>query len=311
MSAELIAVSSIFTYDIYQTYINPRASGDKLIMMSHSAVVAYAVLLAAFSTALYYIGISMGYLYLLMGTIIGSGVLPASLTLLWSGQSWLAATITPPLGLVCSLIAWLVTAKKLSGELSVDSTGANYPMLAGNVVALLSPLVFIPVLTYILAKPQNYDWISMKGDIKRGDDSAIARRASLKLSEIPGEIESANTASDAEEQRLLHRAAKISRSMTLFLTIALLVLWPMPMFGTGYVFSKKFFTGWIVVGILWMFCSAGAVCIFPVWEGRHTIVRTFRCVVADLRGGNGRDRAVLEGNGGDETPVEQVVEVKK
>ena len=52
-SAEFIAVSSIFTYDIYQTYFNPQASGKRLIYMAHSCVVGYAVLLAAFSTGLY------------------------------------------------------------------------------------------------------------------------------------------------------------------------------------------------------------------------------------------------------------------
>jgi len=62
MSAELIAVSSIFTYDIYQTYFNPQASGRRLIYMSHSCVVGYAILLAAFSTGLYYIG--YGYISL-------------------------------------------------------------------------------------------------------------------------------------------------------------------------------------------------------------------------------------------------------
>ena len=29
----------------------------------------------------------------------------------------------------------------------------------------------------------------------------------------------------------------------------------MPMFGSAYVFSKPFFTGWVVVGILWIFFS--------------------------------------------------------
>jgi Na+/proline symporter len=63
-SSEYIAVSSIFTYDVYQTYFNPKASGKKLINMAHSFVIIYAIALAAFSTGLYYIGISMGYLYL-------------------------------------------------------------------------------------------------------------------------------------------------------------------------------------------------------------------------------------------------------
>ena len=56
MSAELIAVSSIFTYDIYKTYIHPGASGKRLIGVSHTIVVVYAILLAGFSTGLYYIG---------------------------------------------------------------------------------------------------------------------------------------------------------------------------------------------------------------------------------------------------------------
>lgn len=125
MSAELIAVSSIWTYDFYQTYINPGASGKRLIYMSHISCVVYAIIMASFSTGLYYAGISMGYLYLLMGVIISGAVLPASLTLMWDRQSWAAATFSPPLALTCSLIAWLVTAKKESGILNVDTTGAK------------------------------------------------------------------------------------------------------------------------------------------------------------------------------------------
>lgn len=56
MSAELIAVSSIWTYDFYQTYIDPGASGKRLIYMSHVSCIAYAVIMASFSTGLYYAG---------------------------------------------------------------------------------------------------------------------------------------------------------------------------------------------------------------------------------------------------------------
>ena len=75
------------------------------------------------------IGISIGYLYLMMGVIISSAVLPATLTLMWSKQNMLAVTLSPILGLACSLIAWLVTAKSQYGDLSVASTGAK---LAGS-----------------------------------------------------------------------------------------------------------------------------------------------------------------------------------
>lgn len=285
MSAELVAVSSIFTYDIY-SYFDPTASGAKLIRITHVTVILYAIALASFSTGLYYIGISMGYLYLLMGVIISSAVFPASLTLLWSGQSWAAATFSPPLGLVCSLIAWLVTAKKQGGTLSVATTGANNPMLAGNVVALLSPLIFVPILTLVGGGLQRYDWKSM-ANIRKGDDSELARRASVDIELVPGETRRTQAENDEERRRLL-RASKIARYLCLILALGLLVLWPMPMYGSAYVFSKKFFTGWVSVGILWLFCSAGCVVVYPLWEGRRTSKRTITMAAKDLVGKGGK-----------------------
>ncbi|GMF05265.1 unnamed protein product [[Candida] boidinii] len=93
MSAELIAVSSIFTYDIYRGYINPKASGKTLIMTSHAAVIVFALAMSGFSTGLYYAGVSMGYLYELMGVIISAAVIPASLTMLWKDQNEIAAAV--------------------------------------------------------------------------------------------------------------------------------------------------------------------------------------------------------------------------
>jgi urea-proton symporter len=237
-----------------------------------------------------------------MGVIISGAVLPASLTLMWSRQSWAAATFSPPLALMCSLIAWLVTAKKEFGELTVDSTGSNNPMLAGNVVSLLAPTIFIPVLSFAFKSPK-YDWLSMKA-IRRADDHDLADKAHVDLELVPGERRQ-SVSEEQDEQKKLLRAGKIARSLTVFLTIALLVLWPMPMYGSGYIFSKPFFTGWVTVGkilthymicrraltrkllllgILWLFCSAFCVGLYPLWEGRHTSSRTFMSIFRDLTG---------------------------
>ncbi|KAI9809780.1 MAG: hypothetical protein M1825_000213 [Sarcosagium campestre] len=311
LSAELIAVSSIFTYDVYQTYFEPNASGRKLIYMAHSCVVAYGVAMASFSTALYYIGISMGYLYLLMGVIVSAAVLPAALTLMWKGQNVWAASLSPILGFAVALIAWLVTAKKQFGTLSVESTGSDYPMLAGNVAALLSPLVFIPVLTLIF-KMDNYDWESMK-QIRRGDDKDLADANNIDLELVPGE--NRTEADEAEEQAKLLKASRVAKITTVTMTIILLVLWPMPLYGSGYIFSKSFFTGWVSVGILWLFCSAFCVGLYPLWEGRHSMAHTFKSIYLDI---TGRKKPVLQGREGsgsgsneDHGVVEETFEVKK
>ncbi|CAG8980836.1 hypothetical protein HYALB_00003765, partial [Hymenoscyphus albidus] len=280
-SAELIAVSSIFTYDIYQTYFNPGASGKRLIYMSHAMVVGFGLFMAAFSVGLFYAGISMGYLYVMMGVIISSAVIPATLTIMWKGQNKWAAVLTPPLGLACALIAWLVTASKTCGKLDVECTGSNNPMLAGNVMALLSPLIFTPIFTLIFGV-DNYDWLSMAA-IRKGDDHDLAAEAHIDLELVPGE-RLTTAADEAAEQSNLLRASKIAKITTLILTIALLILWPMPMYGSGYIFSEKFFTGWVVVGIIWIFGSLGAVGLYPVWEGREGLAYTMRAIWLDVTG---------------------------
>lgn len=311
-SAQLIAVSSIFTYDIYQAYIDPAAKGKKLVWISHMSCIVYSIIMAAFATGLYYAGIGMGYLYLLMGVIISSAVFPGAMTLLWKGQNWIAAAASPPLGLAVSLIAWLVTAKKQYGILTVTTTGDNYPMLAGNVAALLSPLVFVPIFTYAFG-PQNYDYESMRA-IRKVDDTEVAVAAHVDLELVPGETGPSQEQSE-EEMRKLNKAAFYSRTLTVFMAFAMLILWPIPMYGTSYVFSKKFFTGWVVVGILWLFCTLCGVVIFPLYEGRESIVRVVRMMCLDLMGKKPRlheGRKTYDSQpSGVATPAEQVEEKGK
>lgn len=94
-------------------------------------------------------------------------------------------------------------------------------------------------------------------------------------------------------------------------TLILLVLWPFPLYGSGYIFSKPFFTGWVTVGIIWIFCSLGAVGLFPVFEGRETIART---VKAMLYGRKGKAATITnaevvgdKGSPGNATPPEKAV----
>ncbi|KAJ6119302.1 hypothetical protein N7523_003582 [Penicillium sp. IBT 18751x] len=311
-SAQLIAVSSIFTYDIYQAYIEPSAKGKKLVWISHVSCIVYSIIMAGFATGLYYAGIGMGYLYLLMGVIISSAVFPGAMTLLWKGQNWIAAAASPPLGLAVSLIAWLVTAKTQYGILTVTTTGDNYPMLAGNVAALLSPIVFVPIFTYVFG-PQNYDYESMRA-IRKVDDTEVAVAAHVDLELVPGEHGPSQEQSE-EEMRKLNKAAFYSRTLTIFMAFAMLILWPIPMYGTSYVFSKKFFTGWVVVGILWLFCTLFGVVIFPLYEGRESIVRVVRMMSLDLMGKKPRlheGRKTYDSQpSGVATPAEQVEEKGK
>ncbi len=114
-------------------------------------------------------------------------------------------------------------------------------MLAGNVVALLSPVIFIPVLTYAFG-PQNYDYLSMKL-IRRAEDDDVAAANNVDLELVPGAATVTPEQALQEEARL-KRASVIAKCLTGAMTLILLVLWPMPLYGSRYIFSKPFFTGW-------------------------------------------------------------------
>ena len=175
-------------------------------------------------------------------------------------------------------------------------------MLAGNVAALLSPFLFVPILTYAFG-PENYDYESMKS-ICLGDDSIPSRHGDPELVNAPAATNPSPMAFvDQADQVKLLRASRIAKITTVIMTLILLVLWPMPLYGSGYIFSKKFFTGWVVVGIIWLFCSMFCVGIYPLFEGRKTLARVTKSIVLDL---TGKRKPVLQGRQGVVADSEEV-----
>lgn len=299
MSAELIAVSSLCTYDIYKGYINPRASDKKLILVSHASCIIFGLVMIGFSIGLHYGGVSMGFLYELMGIIIASAVIPASLTMFWSRQNWAAAVISPVLGSLVGIISWLASAKSMFGSASYDNLFEDDPMLIGNLVSLLSPLIFVPVLT-ICFKHEPFDWEILK-EIKRVDETEEIMQSEGEVYDEKNDKENLNPITSVatvgkqlaqsnkdklleEETAHLAKSAKIGGYLCIFMALAFLIVWPMPMYGSKYIFSKKFFTGWVTVLIIWLFFTCFMVCIYPLWEGRHGIYTTCRGLYWDLTG---------------------------
>jgi hypothetical protein len=50
--------------------------------------------------------------------------------------------------------------QSLTGKITIDTLGGDYPMLAGNVVAIGFSGILCTIISLI--KPQNYDWTLMK-----------------------------------------------------------------------------------------------------------------------------------------------------
>ena len=148
-SAELIAVSSLLTFDVYKTYIKPDSTSHRLVQVSHYGIVIYATVLAAFCCILNAVGLNLTWLLTVLGIIVGGGAVPVGLVLLWPGLSHIAACATPYCGLTSGLIAWFVTTKLRSGAINVTTTGDTINAVAGNIASSCGGLVAAFVLSFV------------------------------------------------------------------------------------------------------------------------------------------------------------------
>ncbi|KAK3074965.1 urea permease [Teratosphaeriaceae sp. CCFEE 6253] len=124
-SAELIAVSSLLTFDVYKTYIKPDSSSSRLVQISHYGIILYALVLAAFCSILNAVGLNLTWLLTILAIIVGGASIPVGLILLWGRMSTVAAVFAPWIGLVCGLIAWFITTWKRSGAITVATSGTR------------------------------------------------------------------------------------------------------------------------------------------------------------------------------------------
>ncbi|KAH6606944.1 urea active transporter [Trichoderma cornu-damae] len=237
LSAQVIAVSSIFTFDFYRTYINKNAGNKDVIRWSHLGVVLFAAFSAGLTAAFNYGGTNMGWTLYMIGVVTCPGIFPLILTILWNKQSSSAAVISAVAGLATGLGVWLGAAQALFGEVSVDSTGQTLPCMYGTVASALSPLLYTIILSLIW--PDNYDWTRFT-DEKLVLDSDTSTEESRRK-EPTRESSKGGVLSDASE--VVHdqtdlRWQKYAFLWSCFSFFGIWILWPLPMYGAKYIFSK-------------------------------------------------------------------------
>ncbi len=271
-SSETVATTALLTYNGYKSYINPQATGKQLLKFSNWVVPGFAIVAAGVACGFNHAGFSVGFLITAIGIFVDSAIVPMACTIMWKKQSKAAVLISPLASSAAGLIAWFLKAHTEYGEITIATLSGNLPLVAGNMMALCGPIVLTPLITYI--KPDDFDWTLFKTEIKRGDDEHIVIEDTPKSRAEAEAALSHHEAYEAENEKILLRARTRAAIASITLCLCLLILWPIPMYGTGYVFSKGFFTGWVVVLFLWSFFAAGTITLLPIFEAR-TSIRTF------------------------------------
>ncbi len=250
-SAELIAVSSLITYDVYRTYKNPNATGKQLLKVSRGAIIVFGLGMGGLAVVLLAMGLSLGFVYLAMGVLIGSAVIPIALTITWKKTDKHAAVAGAIGGLVIALAAWIGTAISLpayGGQLSLSSLGDNFSMLYGNVAGILVGGAITAIGS--LVRNRDFDWEKIKERIT--------------LVEVTG-------VHTQEDEKTLEKAFKFSLKGGGLMTLALIVFWPLPLYFSGYVFDLSFYGLWVGIAVVWVSVASFFIIGLPIIQARHGI----------------------------------------
>ncbi|KAF5873106.1 putative sodium solute symporter protein [Botrytis fragariae] len=285
VSSSMIAVSSIISLDFFRTYINPAASDRKTLKVSHWGVVFHGCFMAGFAIMLEYAGATNNWSTYFRPIIACPGILPMIFTLLWSRQTKLAAILAPILGLMSGVATWLSLSWYWSGALNIQTTQVQIPGLYGAIVSFFSPGIYsIPskqLIDIYTPSIEVVNQVTHAGDESKkesyttsGDEAgppsppSITPNSQLPLDDVVHPF-------GDEVIKHINKWLKIASVFFVVNVLVTIVLWPIPLY-RDWIFTKSFFSGWVVMAIVWHFFAILAVVVYPVWDGRIEIVRVVK-----------------------------------
>lgn len=257
-ASEQIAVSSLISYDVYRTYLNPQVSGSRIIFVSRVVIFVFGVLMGGLAVGLLKAGIDLNFLYLSMGVFIGPAVVPVAYSICWGRASGRGAVAGAIGGLILGVTVWLTygsLANRGQPDLSfIDRLKKDEVMLAGNVVSIVSSAIICTVMSLI--DPDDCDWSTTKA--------------------IPLIEDDPNAHIPFEAEELLEKALKKIGFSGLVITLLLIVVWPALTLPVG-VFSKGYFMLWVIVSFGWGLVSCAVMILLPLWESRQGVLVVLSC----------------------------------
>ncbi|CAM9024311.1 unnamed protein product [Wickerhamomyces anomalus] len=251
VSAQLISVSSIISFDVYRNYINPKATNKQLINVSHLGVIFFGLFSAGFSIMLHYVGVDMtwfSYFYSMLNT---PGVIPMIFLITWKHQSKAAFIISPILGIIAGLAVWTGTAYALYGSVTIKTTGEQLPCFQSNLISV----------------NDDEDDGSTTKDNNTSEGSLKEKQETTQAS---NGIESV----DLKDGKVMSKYTKLAYGSTIFVTLVTWVVWPLPLY-RDYVWSKAFFKGNVVMGFVWLYAALVVIGLFPLYDGRRSLKKVF------------------------------------
>ncbi|KAF5627134.1 DUR3-urea permease [Fusarium sp. NRRL 52700] len=238
VAAQILAVSSILTFDVYRVYFNQEASNKQVIRWGHIGVVFFGLMAAAFTAMFHYIGVDMGWTLYMLGKTSRRGNSVLRIPRNGNGPERLA---------------------RLRIRFFWRGNGRFYR--------------WDPTLVVITSvRPDDYDWSQFKEQklaIEPDEGSSGSETLQGKGTKQVTTTETASQQNFDDKQR---RWTKYALLWAIVTFLGHWVLWPLP------ICDLQLFTAWIVVSLIWLWWILITVGFYPIWNGRGQIAAVTRSI---------------------------------
>ncbi|KAJ3559680.1 hypothetical protein NM688_g202 [Phlebia brevispora] len=211
MSAELIGVSSLFSYE---TYFRPKASGKEIVRVSHCFICLWAIWMGAWATILHKANIDLNWLYYVQGVLLSPAFFPIAFTVSWSKLSRAGVFSGCIIGAVTGWLAWMIGCWKIYGAINVANLGLPYSALCSELTGLSISAFFTIVVS--LMKPDNYDFTGTRAIATYNDDFSSENTSSDSIQE-GGEGDRSSEKKD--EEAVGSAASRVQESIVVLLNV--------------------------------------------------------------------------------------------
>ncbi|ETS64800.1 hypothetical protein PaG_00765 [Moesziomyces aphidis] len=277
ISAQMVGVSTVVSYDIFKTYFKPAISAEGLLRSNQYVVVGFGLFAAAFGSLLHGIGLDLGLIYNLTGIFTGAGLSP--LIFIFFDTRLHPAVVFPGIWInfVAGVAVWLSVAWHNYGVVNLASVGGVVPCLAGCGTGIGVGLV-LSVIS-VLFFPRDFAWSRIPEILEEQHRHAQQLRGEKVAERTQVDEKAASSASSQGETTLeliehdpsydpkrLDRSFRIAVVSALTIFVVITIIWPFSLY-RDYIFSRTFFQGWVTVSFIWAVAAFVGVGIFPLVQG--------------------------------------------
>ena len=238
-----------------------------MLFRSQWAVAGFALFMAAFASLLHGVNVDLGFLYNIVG-VASTGSLPG-LAFSFFGDRLPTWSVFPGvwISFFAGLAVWFSLAKRLVGEISLEALENTDVDLYVYTTCIGTGILLCTIGS--IFTPQYFDWSSLK-DHHRGDTTEEKEIAAIENDE-------------RFKDKYLKKWLLIAGVSTVIIFVVFMLIWPLSLY-RDYVFTKSFFTGWVVVSGIWSILAFLAVGIYPLIEGYPAIRLVTSGLIAWLGG---------------------------